>query len=159
MPLILNGDDVLPVGVHDATLGEFEACFGRWKGSGRRPDLMLKFREYIRAVRQTGWACLVIADGSYVMDRVPDPDDIDVVVAYPPEVQTIIESDEIRPYQKNVIDPWYCKREYRIDLKACILGSPDHTKWVEFFCQVSMKRADKHGLPAGSRKGLVRIIL
>lgn len=159
MPLLLNEDDILPVGIHEATLAEFETCFGCWIGSDQRPTLFRLFTAYIDAVRFTGWDCVVIADGSYVMKRVKDPEDIDVVIGYPPEAEAIIESENVRPFQKNVVDPWYCKRTYRIDLKPCLIGGQIYQERVEFFQRVSMKRADQHRLSDGSRKGLVRIIL
>ncbi|MFO0848370.1 MAG: hypothetical protein U0871_07425 [Gemmataceae bacterium] len=159
MPLALTDDGILLEGIHDATVAELGETFGRFNRCGQRMDLFARFENYVAAIRRTEWACTLIVDGSFVMWRVDDPEDVDVVLGYPPEVADLVEADMLRPYQLNVLEPSHCKRTYKIDLKACTVDGPAFRERVEFYAQVSMKRADKHGLPAGSRKGLVRVIL
>lgn len=159
MPLNLDARGVLPDGIHDATLDEIEECFGRYTTRDARANLFKRLRLYVEAVRATKWKCELLIDGSFVMSAICEPEDIDAVIAYPPEIEAMIEADELKPYQFNVIDKKYCQREYKIDLKPCTLKSDRHSFWVTFFANVTSKRVDEHKLPTGSTKGLVRVIL
>jgi hypothetical protein len=156
MPLNLDNRHVLPDGLHDATVEEVRAVFG---DLSTRYELFERLKKYLVELQRTGWPCTVIIDGSFVMASVPDPEDVDLVLGYPADVQSKIEDDTLIPYQLNLLDKRHCQREYRIDLKPCVVDSDKFESWITFFSQVSMKRADVHGLPPNSTKGLVRIRL
>ena len=149
---------VLPVGIHDATLDEIETAFGTWENTKVRPKLFEKLKLYVAAVKRTGLQCTIIANGSFVMRKIDDPDDIDAIIVVPAKVFDELEADTLPLYHFNIIDKGFCMREYRIDIKPCAADSEEYHNWEGFFTQVSMKRAAEHGLPHGSKKGLVRII-
>ncbi len=151
--------EILPAGIHTATIEEIEEVFGQWNHSEQRPKLTVKLREYLGKVRLADCGCEITLNGSYVMPRIVDPDDLDVIVAVPQKVLDQYEADTLPFYQFMVLDPWRCSKLFKMDLKPCAIGSSEYNYWEREFSKVSSKRADAHGLPDGTVKGLVRIVL
>jgi hypothetical protein len=75
MPLVLDDRQLLPPGIHEATLEEIETLFARFQRTNRRLDLFANLKRYVAEVQRTGWACHIIIDGSFVMPPVDEPND------------------------------------------------------------------------------------
>ena len=76
MPLALDPRNLLPPGVHDATLEEVEVCLTRFPAAGRRRELFAKLRAYVEELRKAKCGIYLVIDGSFVMAGVDEPDDI-----------------------------------------------------------------------------------
>src|SRR5262245_1676341 len=100
MPLTFDDRGLLVPGTHDATPAEVERAFARFQRSDRRITLFAKLRAYLAELRQTGWACHVILDGSFVMPMVDEPNDIDVILVLPADWDL---TRELRPFEYNVV--------------------------------------------------------
>lgn len=48
---VLNPDGLLPAGIHDCTLDELKAAFGRFQGNAHRPRLFAMLEKFLSAVR------------------------------------------------------------------------------------------------------------
>ncbi len=154
MPLAFDDRDLLPEGVHDATLDEIVSAFG---GTSRRDQLCDHLREYLACVQLTGWACEVLLDGSFVMPKVREPNDIDVIVILPDDWSW--DRRDFRPFEYNVIDKGRSRRAYRVEVQPVLGGSARHHEYLELFTQVRVEWCRQFGLPTDSRKGLVRLLL
>src|SRR5579871_1748701 len=122
MPPQLDDRKVLPVAIHDAPLDEIEEVFANYGHRERRRMLLGKLKEYVRAVTQTRWPCVVILNGSFVMYCIREPDDLDIILAYGAAVRDEIESPDLPHFKFKVVDRWTCKTLYKVDVKACVLG-------------------------------------
>src|SRR5438552_13481157 len=111
MPIPEFDDNVLPEGVHDCTVEEVEARFGRFQTSDRRTALTDRLKQYLAAAKRSGIVKAVIIDGSYTTNK-DEPEDIDVIAVLSDEFDW---TQELRPYQANVIDKAAVRRDYRFD--------------------------------------------
>jgi hypothetical protein len=145
----------LPPGIHDATLEEIERVFGSFQRSGRRPVLMQRLKEYVSEAARAGWRATVIIDGSFVMSRVDEPEDIDVILVLPSEWDM---AADLRPFEYNLISKKRVKKKYGFDVFAVRHASVEYDKWTEFFSRVNVKWSEVFGLPTDLRKGLVRVV-
>ena len=75
----LNEHGLLPEGIHECTLAEAEARFGRFQTTDRRPQLWSRFMEFVREAKASGMVEAVLVDGS-IETAQPAPNDIDLVV-------------------------------------------------------------------------------
>jgi hypothetical protein len=100
MPLILDDRNLLPPGIHEASLKEVEEQFARFQKSDRRIALFRKLNDYITALRKAQCGCAVILDGSFVMGCVDGPDDIDLILVLPGGWDW---DAELKPYQYNLV--------------------------------------------------------
>jgi hypothetical protein len=155
MPLTFDDRGLLVPGTHDATLAEVEQAFARFQRSDRRIHLFAKLQGYLSEIRQTGWQCEVILDGSFVMPMVDEPNDIDVILRLPADWDT---TKELRPFEYNVMDKTFTKREYDIEVVAAPASSERETRIRQLFDQVRPEWCRLFGWPLGSLKGLVRIV-
>jgi hypothetical protein len=144
----------LPPGVHDASLAEVEALFGAFQRTERRRRLFAKLREYVDEVGRATRAARVVVDGSFVMAAVDEPDDIDIILVLPEDWDM---SSELRPFEYNLISRRRTRRLYGFDVFAVRAASPEETNILEFFQQVGPKWRAPFSLPAGLRKGIIRI--
>jgi len=143
----LNEDGLLPEGVHDCTLDEIGARFGRFQVTDRRIELFEKLRLLVEEERQAGLAIEIIVDGSFATDK-PEPGDIDLVVVLPQGHDFSVERP---PFKYNAISKRYMRLKYGFDVVFAPEHSPLHEKSVDFFQQVR-DELDK-------RKGTLRIKL
>lgn len=143
----LNEDGLLPAGVHDCTLDEISARFGRFQVTDRRIQLFEKLRLLMEEEKQAGLATEMIVDGSFVTDK-PEPGDIDLVIVLPRDYDFSIERP---PFKYNAISKRYVRRKYGFDVVFAPQHSPLHEKSVDFFQQVRDE--------LGKRKGVLRIKL
>src|SRR5947208_2455853 len=114
MPIPEFEDNVLPEGVHDGTVEEVEARFGRFQKSDRRVRWTERLKQYLDAARRSGIIKAVIIDGSYVTNK-DEPEDIDVIAVLHDQFDW---TQELPPFQANVIDRAAIRRDYRFDAFA-----------------------------------------
>src|SRR5438309_11440037 len=105
-------DGVLPEGVHDCTMEEVDARFGRFQRSDRRIRLTERLRAYIKEARSTGMAAAVIVDGSYISGK-DEPSDIDLILVLRPDFNPAV---PLRPFEYNIQSKRRVKEQYRFDL-------------------------------------------
>jgi len=148
-----NGN--LPPGIHGAELADVERLFGRFQKSERRQILLTKLIEYIDEIKSTGWDATVIIDGSFVMTRVDEPDDIDVVLVLPADWDM---KQDVRPFEYNLLSKKRVKKRYGFDVFPVRHESVEYETWTEFFMQVNPKWNNSLSIPQGTRKGIVRIV-
>ena len=150
-----TSDGVLPEGIHDATLAEIGDRFGGFQRSTRRITLFENLRRYLGEVRKAGWDVTVILNGSFVMECVDTPSDIDLVLVFPGGWDM---SAELKPFEYNLVSRKRVRREYRIDVFAAAAGSEEERQWLKYFQQVNPKWNQKLGIPLEIKKGLIKII-
>jgi len=155
MPLTFDDRGLLPPGIHDATFAEIEAKFARFQKSDHRIKLFEKLKAYLTELAKTGWQCDVIIDGSFVMPPVDEPNDIDIILVRPADWDMF---QELRPFEYNVVSRKFTRREYQLDVLPAIAGSEAERQYRDFFQGIRIDRCEEFGLPAGSKKGLVRLV-
>ena len=155
MSLTFDDRGLLAPGTHDATPAEVEQAFARFQRSDRRIRLFAKLQAYLSEVRHTGWRCEIILDGSFVMPMVDEPNDIDVILVLPADWDL---TRELRPFEYNVVDKTFTKREYRIEVFPVPAGSEEHDKVQALFEKVRIEWCRLFGWPDNTRKGVVRIL-
>ena len=89
----LNEQGELPPGVHQATIDEVTARFG--KGTGQRQDVSDRLKRIYQIARATGKLDRLIIFGSYVTAK-PEPNDVDVVLIFSDDFEVSTCSEETR---------------------------------------------------------------
>ncbi len=154
MPLDFDERGLLLPGVHDATLEELDEHFGRFQRTDQRITLFKKLKAYLTDLKNSGIKCSLIIDGSFIMTKVDEPDDIDLVLILPEDWDM---EANLRPYQYNVVSKRRVRQEYRFDLYSVRQNSTEEQKWIEFFGRVNLKWCDAFNWVRETRKGLVRV--
>lgn len=149
----LNEYGLLAPGVHDLSLDEVAALFGRFQRSDRRPRLMAKLRAFAADVRLADPRIELLVDGSFVMGCVDEPGDVDVILVLPAGWDWAAER---RPFEYNPVSRQRVRQQYGFDL---LLASADDLtdRSVPFFSQVNPRWTAQLNLPQGLTKGLVRV--
>ena len=156
-PPLCTAQGILPEGVHVFTLEQVQQRFGSFQHSDRRMRLFQKLQRYVWELRQTGWKVSLILNGSFVMTCVDEPQDIDLILVLPGDVDLNV---EFRPSEYNVISRRMVRRRYEFDAFAVPQGTDEERRWIEFFQKVNVKWSEPpYNLAVGARKGLVRIDL
>jgi hypothetical protein len=145
--------NLLPPGIHETTIGKVQERFGEFQKSDRRCRLFEKLAEYVKEAQEAG--CEVIVDGSFVMSGIDEPDDIDLVLVYPNKWDL---SDNLRPFEYNLISKRLVKKRYGFDVFAVRANSIEQQEWIDFFSMVNPKWCKPLNIPLGTRKGLVRVV-
>lgn len=145
-------DNVLPEGVHDCTVDEADAVFGRFQRTDRRITLTERLKAYLAEAKRSGIVVAVIIDGSYTTAK-DDPDDIDLIVV----VRADVDTTSLRPFEYNAIATRMIRATYRFDVKPVADGSEDLAGWTEFFSRINP--AKHAGLTSRTRKGMLRVLL
>lgn len=156
MPIPDLTDGVLPEGVHDCTLAEAEAAFGRFQttDTDRRMRLTDELRRYLREASRSGLVVAVVIDGSYVTAK-DEPGDIDLVIV--PAADHDFDQD-LRPFEYNVATkPGIRRMRYPFDVLIRVDGTDRYREAVEFFQQVNPDK--DRGLTTRARKGVLRVTL
>jgi len=148
--------NLLPPGLHETSLEGVGERYGSFQGSDRRCRLFAKLKEYTEEIGKAASGAVVIVDGSFVMGGVDSPDDIDLILIMPDGWDF---AAELKPFQYNIASKKMVKRKYGFDVRTVRANSPEMEEWVEFFSQVNVKWCATMGIPAGTKKGLVRISL
>jgi hypothetical protein len=155
MALVFDERGLLPPGIHDATMAEIEGTFARFQKTERRISLFAKLKAYVKEVKQTGWQCEIVVDGSFVMPTVDEPNDIDIILVLPSDWDM---TKELRPFEYNVVSRAFTKKEYRIDVLPAPRGSIAELKYSLLFAQIRVEWCRQFGWPEDSVKGIVRIV-
>ncbi len=142
----LDGEGVLPIGVHDCTIDQVRSAF---RGFGRRGRLFDQLEEYITDICRSGKVRSVVVDGSFVTDKA-EPHDVDIVVVLDPDVEWP-SSDSLPPYYTTRLERLFVNRKYQdqIDLHVAHEGSEEEADWLDYFSEVKGKD--------GQLKGILRV--
>ncbi|NOT59232.1 MAG: hypothetical protein HOP19_03295 [Acidobacteria bacterium] len=141
----LNEDGLLPEGIHDCTLEEIGAQFGRFVVSERRVRLFTQLGELVAEEQRAGIAVAVMVDGSFVTDK-PEPGDIDLVIVLPADYTR---GAELPPFQYNAMSKAHMRRRYRFDV---LIARQNSVEYVEALYLFQHTRE-------GFEKGILRIKL
>lgn len=136
------------MGVHDCDLNEIEAVLVYneqrrlvWRG-------FLAFIELVKPLQELN---VIYVDGGFVTDNA-HPKDVDIIIEYPDSATRyrLANSYLFLKDRKQVKDV------YRVDVLECFsnAAAPDMR---DFFQLLRPEDALKRGLPAGSKKGILRI--
>ena len=97
----------------------------------------------------------MILDGSFVMTPVDEPNDIDLILVMPAGWDM---AADLRPFEYNVVDKRYTRREYHLEVYPVLPDSDEYRKFLELFTQVRIEWCKRFGWPEDSLKGVVRIV-
>jgi hypothetical protein len=142
----LNEQGVLPPGVHECTLEEVGARFGRFAETSQRPDLFARLTAYMGELSKAGVANAIIIDGSFVT-AVPHPNDIDLIVVLKEGVSQLATQP---PHVYNVISKRRVSSRNRFDIVPVRDNTSDLDEAIAFFERVRYSEI---------KKGLLRIEL
>ncbi len=106
---------------------------------------------------RTGWACEVLIDGSFVMPKGAEPNDIDLILILPDGLDW--DQRDFRPFEYNVLDKNRSRRANRVEVQAVLRGSVQHIEFLELFSKLRPEWCELFALLYLSRKGLVRVTL
>ena len=143
----LNQEGFLPEGLHDCTLEEIEARFGRFAVTDRRPRLWARFKEFVAQAKAGGVIQAIVVDGSFVTAK-PDPNDIDLVLIVPSDHDF---SAELTPGRYNLLAQARVQKRFGFDIVVVKNGSENCEVAIQFFQQVRQR--------PGVKKGLLRLSL
>jgi hypothetical protein len=149
---------LLHPGVHDASMEDVEAAFGRFQRSDRRMKLFAKLTTYVETLKKAIPAAnlIVDVDGSFVMKGIDEPSDIDLILILPADWD---DAADLKPYQYNLVSKRATRRTYRFDVAIVKAGSEDEAEWLRYFGGVNPKWREKFGWPSDAKKGVLRISL
>jgi hypothetical protein len=146
---------LVPPGVHDCTLDVVAETFGRFQHSDRRPNLLERLRIFIKEVWEVDAEIQVLVNGSFVMGHVDEPGDIDVILILP---ATWDFSATLPPYKYNIVSKRMVRKLYRFDMLVGVAGQPSEAEAIRFFSELNVKWIVPLGIPAGTQKGLIRVM-
>ena len=144
---LLNEDGWLPEGVHDGTLDEAAARFGRFQESDRRPRLWARFVEFVREAQACGLIDALVVDGSFI-SAAPVPNDIDLILVVSAYHDFSV---DFQPSAYNVLSKRRVYQRFGFDVLVARADSEEYRRYEEFFQQVRLE--------PGRKKGMVRIPL
>lgn len=152
MPIPEFVENVLPEGVHDCTVDEVAERFGRFQKSDRRMTLTERLKRYLDEAKKSGVVKAVIINGSYAT-AIDEPDDVDLIAVLHDGFDW---TQELKPYQSNVIDKRAMRRAYRFDGFAYKDGEAELANLIAVFATVPEKHS---GMTTRTHKGMVRVTL
>ena len=115
---------------------------------------MGRLRAFVDDVWRVDARIQILVDGSFVMTKVDEPEDIDIALILPGDWNS---SAPLRPFEYNVVSRRMVTRLYGFDMLIGIEGEESSAKAVEFFAKVNVKWLQILGIPEETTKGLVRI--
>lgn len=151
---LLNPHGLLDPGVHDQSLDEVAALFGQFQRSDRRPRLMRTLRTVAADVWSVDPRIEVLVDGSFVMGRVDEPEDVDVLLVCPPGWDRAAER---RPFEYNALSRRVVQRQHGFDVFVAVAGEAQGVELRAFFQQVSPRWCRQLNMPTDTSKGLVKL--
>lgn len=116
----LNGDGVLPEGVHDCTLEEIAVAFCGERHSQRRRDLFVELERYVRQLREWGWVREIHVDGSFVTSK-ELPGDIDLAISLRSDYVAAAPASDA---EHQLLDTQRVKRVFGFDIYSFPEDSP-----------------------------------
>lgn len=150
----VNEHGLLAPGEHAMTLAELEEMFGRFQRTDRRATLFERLCRFVKDVRLASERIAIYVDGSFIMARIDEPDDIDVALILPGDWDS---AAELNPYQYNVVSRRMVRKLHGFDILVGFDGQTSATVTLDFFRQVNVKWLEPLKIPAGTTKGLVRV--
>ncbi len=141
----LDGEGILPVGLHECTLDEIDERFGAFQKSDKRIELVKQLRRYCAALKKVEIASFIVVDGSFVTSK-EEPSDIDILLVLRAETDL---SRDFAPFEYNAISKRRVKQTYPFDLLVAPEGSPAYERHLEFFSRVKGR--------LGAQKGLLKV--
>jgi hypothetical protein len=151
---IANGRTWSPSGgIHDTTLNEVEKLF---VDTSRRRMLFENLKKYLSFLSMTGWPCEVLLDGSFVLQHVPEPNDIDLILLLPENWD--FDRRDFSAIEYNSVDRGHTKRVYKIEVYSVIAGTELYDDYIQLFSRIRAEWCDLLGIPRSARKGLLRIL-
>jgi hypothetical protein len=87
-------DGLLPEGIHQTTIEEFEKRFVYFDVSDRRYRLFDKLRELYREAKRSALVKRFIVGGSFITSK-PEPNDFDCILV----LESTVRSDHLRPME------------------------------------------------------------
>jgi hypothetical protein len=142
-----NEQGLLPNGIYDCTIDEAAERFGAFQSSDRRPQLWLRFSEFMREVKACGLIEAVLVDGSFVT-AISNPNDIDLVLLVSAGYDF---STNLAPMIYNLLAQHRVRRRFGFDIVVVKNGSENLAQAVAFYQQVKQR--------PGVMKGILRIKL
>lgn len=127
-----NEHGLLPPGIHSCTLSELKERFGRFSTSSQRQELFAKLEQYVQEARSAKIVSALLVDGSFVTST-EIPNDVDLVAVLAEDHDF---TQELRPYQSNVLSNRWARRQFGFDLLVARTNSSEYTEYVAFFAQV-----------------------
>lgn len=116
----LNGDGVLPEGIHDCTLEDIRAAFSAAQHSQRRRDLFAELERYVAQLRRWGWVREIHVDGSFVTAK-GIPGDIDLAISLRADYVAVAPEDDA---EQELLDTERVKRVFGFDIYSFPEDSP-----------------------------------
>ena len=89
----LNHAGELPIGIHQARIGEVIAQFG--SGTTQREFVTARLRQIYQLAKDTGYLQQLIIFGSYITAK-PEPNDVDVVLIFRDDFDITVCSAEVK---------------------------------------------------------------
>lgn len=149
----LNGDGLLPAGIHQSDWAQVERLFVT---NAHRRDLWERLTRFRDWVRESGNFAACYLDGGYITSKA-QPNDIDVVLEtcapYGPEAL-----EAMAPLFRHGLDAIF--NEYGVHVHFWSPGFPGGMNDFRMFFQyLSPQEAAPRGLPSGATKGIVKVLL
>ena len=116
--------------------------------------LIDRLRQFVKAVRDADARIEIYVDGSFVMGKVEEPDDIDVILILPAEWNA---AAELRPFEYNIVSKRMVRKLYGFDMIVVVAGQQTVADAIAFFSQVNPKWRESMGIPPRTTKGLIEV--
>lgn len=138
------------MGIHDCDLNEIQAVF---VNNVRRQVIWDGFLQFYNLLKSVSEIDVIYVDGGFVTDN-ELPKDVDVVIEYP-DTATFI---RLRAAHRFLGDRTHVKDTYKVDMLPCLPQLPAGVNDLrEYFQYVRPEDALRRGLPAGAKKGILRV--
>ena len=138
----LERSGLLPAGVHECTIDELKARFGRFQASDRRPKLFAKLELFVNELRAAKIVRSLLVDGSFVTSKAA-PNDIDLVAVVGADHDFTADLD---PLEYGVLSKSRVRHKYGFDLLVAREDSLEYRRWTEFFQQVRLEPNQQKGI-------------
>ncbi len=147
---------ILPTGIHDCDLTEIEASFVY---NNKRQSVWDSFMFYLSQIVVITEVNIVYVDGSFTTDKESfadngePPNDVDIVLEFA-DFQTV---NLLFLQYPHLLHHDTVKQNYNVDLWIWAAGVKNDLR--EFFQYLRPEEAMNRNVPAGTRKGVLRISL
>jgi hypothetical protein len=143
----LTPDGLLPDGLHECTVDEIAAHFGRFQGSDQRPRLTQQLRDYLAELRSAGVGKYLFVNGSFVTDK-PRPSDVDMLLVLRDDVDL---TRPVPPFQYNARSRKYIRKYYDFDFFVGFEDDDSSREMMKLFRDVKYR--------PGEVKGYLKVVL
>lgn len=140
---------ILPTGIHNCDLKEVAEKFVYNK---RRDDIWNKFKFFINQVIKVPEISVAYVDGSFVTDKAV-PSDVDLIL----EFATASDLANVKVRLPDLMNRREVKANHKVDLLFRLETEPPAADFLEFFQLLKPEEAIDRGVPAGTKKGILKI--